>query len=242
MINDSVETNPTTGLFSTLAFPGTPSSPGRERLHFDLIHLQSRANIESDPALPAVKIEGEYHRDGGIVSKTPLQYLLEREESPSTLVFQVDPFSAGGALSRDMRDVMERHRTSCLRAAPGKIRVSSGGSTVCTIVLGGRAKIPAKKWSAEEAQFLHELSDMAMVNVLDLIDRQKSYEGHAKDCAFSNSLSGTSVRERWEAGDPGTRRMPRHHDWLPSPTTKDGVIVHGLPRGRRFLPVPRQER
>jgi NTE family protein len=61
------------------------------------------------PALPAVKIEGEYYWDGGIVSNTPLQYLLERDEHQSSLVFQVDLFSARGALPRQMPDVLTRH-------------------------------------------------------------------------------------------------------------------------------------
>ena len=33
------------------------------------------------PALPAIKIDGEYYWDGGIVSNTPLQHLLDQEPS-----------------------------------------------------------------------------------------------------------------------------------------------------------------
>src|SRR5262249_18550849 len=62
------------------------------------------------PALPAVKIEGEYYWDGGIVSNTPLQYLLDQEEDLSSLVFQVDLFSARGSLPRSMPDVLARHK------------------------------------------------------------------------------------------------------------------------------------
>jgi len=62
------------------------------------------------PALPAVKIEGEYYWDGGIVSNTPLQYLLEQDEHQSSLVFQVDLFSARGTLPRQMSDVLTRHK------------------------------------------------------------------------------------------------------------------------------------
>src|SRR5262249_51642404 len=62
------------------------------------------------PALPAVKIAGEHYWDGGIVSNTPLQNLLEQDDNLSTLVFQVDLFSARGTLPRDMRDVMGRHK------------------------------------------------------------------------------------------------------------------------------------
>ena len=62
------------------------------------------------PALPAVKIDGEYYWDGGIVSNTPLQHLLDQEEHQSSLVFQVDLFSARGALPRHMSDVLTRHK------------------------------------------------------------------------------------------------------------------------------------
>jgi NTE family protein len=62
------------------------------------------------PALPAVKIEGEYYWDGGIVSNTPLQYLLDQEEQQSSLVFQVDLFSARGSLPRHMSDVLTRQK------------------------------------------------------------------------------------------------------------------------------------
>ena len=54
------------------------------------------------PALPMVKIGTDYFWDGGIVSNTPLQHLLDQEDELNTLVFQVDLFSARGALPRDM--------------------------------------------------------------------------------------------------------------------------------------------
>ena len=54
------------------------------------------------PALPMVKIGTDYFWDGGIVSNTPLQHLLEQDDDINTLVFQVDLFSARGALPRDM--------------------------------------------------------------------------------------------------------------------------------------------
>ncbi|HYZ48274.1 MAG TPA: patatin-like phospholipase family protein, partial [Sphingomonas sp.] len=60
------------------------------------------------PGLPPVEIDGELWWDGGIVSNTPLQHLLDQDERLNTLVFQVDLFSARGALPRDIQDVMGR--------------------------------------------------------------------------------------------------------------------------------------
>ena len=62
------------------------------------------------PALPMVKIGTDHFWDGGIVSNTPLQHLLDQDDDLNSLVFQVDLFSARGDLPRDIQDVMARHK------------------------------------------------------------------------------------------------------------------------------------
>jgi NTE family protein len=62
------------------------------------------------PALPMMKIGTDHYWDGGLVSNTPLQHLLDLEDRINTLVFQVDLFSARGDLPRDIQDVMGRHK------------------------------------------------------------------------------------------------------------------------------------
>ena len=57
-----------------------------------------------------VRIGTDHYWDGGLVSNTPLQYLLETTEDEDSLVFQVDLFSARGQLPRDMYDVMARQK------------------------------------------------------------------------------------------------------------------------------------
>jgi len=73
------------------------------------------------PALPMVKIGTDHYWDGGVVSNTPLQHLLDQEDNFNTMVFQVDLFSARGVLPRDIEDVMGGTRTSCIRRAPATI-------------------------------------------------------------------------------------------------------------------------
>ncbi|MFX7796876.1 patatin-like phospholipase family protein, partial [Acinetobacter baumannii] len=46
------------------------------------------------PAFAPVVIEGEAYWDGGIVSNTPLQYVLDNRGKGKTLAVQVDLFSA----------------------------------------------------------------------------------------------------------------------------------------------------
>ena len=52
------------------------------------------ASCALPPGFPAVEIEGEHYWDGGLVSNTPLQWVLESEPRQDTLAFQVDLWSA----------------------------------------------------------------------------------------------------------------------------------------------------
>jgi NTE family protein len=71
---------------------------------------------------PPVEIEGECY--GGIVSNTPLQWVLESEPRQDTLAFQVDLWSARGAIPRNMAEVETRRKAS-IRVGPAPARISS---------------------------------------------------------------------------------------------------------------------
>src|SRR5271168_632011 len=62
------------------------------------------------PGFPAVEIDGEHYWDGGLVSNTPLQYVIEYYPRRSHLVFQVDLFPARGALPGNLNEVTERDK------------------------------------------------------------------------------------------------------------------------------------
>jgi len=54
------------------------------------------------PGFPAIEIDGELYWDGGLVSNTPLQHIMETMPRHDTLAFQVDLFPlAGAGASRD---------------------------------------------------------------------------------------------------------------------------------------------
>lgn len=63
------------------------------------------------PGLPPVRIGEDYFWDGGIVSNTPLQYVLDEPPPASEMcIFQVDLFSARGSLPRSLLDAVEREK------------------------------------------------------------------------------------------------------------------------------------
>ncbi len=179
------------------------------------------------PALPSIRIEGEYYWDGGIVSNTPLQYLLDQEEDRSSLVFQVDLFSARGVLPRSMPDVLSRHKdimySSRTRQNTDNFKRIHG---LKMKLLGALKRVPKDQLTPGEEELIADYSDAGVVNIVHLIYQHKNYEGHAKDYEFS----GTSMREHWDMGLEDTKRTLRHREWLLPPFSDDAVAIHDLHR------------
>ncbi len=179
------------------------------------------------PALPMVKIGTDYFWDGGIVSNTPLQHLLEQEDDLNSLVFQVDLFSARGALPREMADVMARHKdimySSRTRYNTDMYRKIQKWKQRAHAAL---VRIPKKNQTPDEARWIKELSDLPELTIIHLIYQQKAYEGHAKDYEFS----GTSMREHWQSGYEDTQNTLKQRQWLELPPDGGGIWVHDVHR------------
>ncbi|MFI4995353.1 MAG: patatin-like phospholipase family protein [Hyphomicrobiales bacterium] len=179
------------------------------------------------PAPPAVRIDGEYYWDGGVVSNTPLQHLLDQEPSESSLVFQVDLFSARGALPRQMLDVLARQKDITYSS-----RTRQNTDTYARVhllkmkLLDALKRVPADKLKNGEKELIEEYSKSGDVNIVHLIYQHKEYEGHVKDYEFS----GTSMREHWQSGYDDTVRTLRHPEWLERSSIRHGVSVHDLHR------------
>ena len=68
------------------------------------------------PGFPAIEIDGEHYWDGGLVSNTPLQWVIESDpHRRDTLAFQVDLWSSQGALPGNIAEVATRHKESSFK-------------------------------------------------------------------------------------------------------------------------------
>jgi NTE family protein len=179
------------------------------------------------PALPMVKIGTDYFWDGGIVSNTPLQHLLDHEDQLNTLVFQVDLFSARGDLPRDIQDVLGRHKDIMYSSRTRyNTDVYRRMHTWKTRLRHALKKIPDELCSDEDRRLRDELDNLPEIAILQLIYQQKAYEGHAKDHEFS----ATSMREHWQSGYEDTKRTLKRQEWLTMPPEGAGIVVHDVHR------------
>ncbi len=180
------------------------------------------------PGFGAVQVDGRWYWDGGLVSNTPLAYVMEHvhghPERPVT-IFQIDLFSARGSLPQTLADAAEREKD---------IRYSSRTRFVSDLARERHAwhrrlkqlarLLPeAQQQSREVRELLKGASDPT-VTLVHVIHRRKAWETQTKDYEFSR----LSMHEHWLAGgadmtaslqllarqgapEPGEFRVLDHH-------------------------------
>jgi len=172
------------------------------------------------PGFPASEIEGEYYWDGGLVSNTPLQWMLENRPHQDTLAFQVDLWSADGNLPRDLREVEVRQKeiqySSRTRAATDQFKYAQMLRRTFRQVL---KRLPDDLRTMPEVEILAKESDEKVYNIAHLIYHSKNYEGGSKDYEFSRR----TMEEHWEAGYDDAIRTLRHPEVLERPNNREGI-------------------
>ncbi len=200
----------------------------RQRL--DVRHIMASGALP--PGFAPVEIDGEHYWDGGLVSNTPLQYVLDQPMKPGKhgrVVFQVDLFHAHGALPATLGEVTEREKD---------IRFSSRTRLGTTMELDRQviaqaaqrllAKLPAALRDDPDALALAGLRADACsetsVDVVHLIYRSKHYESQSKDYEFSR----LSMQEHWEAGRADMAHTLHDPGWTGRDRKASGVRVFDL--------------
>jgi NTE family protein len=183
------------------------------------------------PALPMVKIGTDHFWDGGIVSNTPLQHLLDQDDRMNSLVFQVDLFCARGVLPRDIQEVLSRHKDIMYSSRTRhNTDIYKRMNNLKADLYKALLKIPEDRLSDQERQTRDRLAHLPGITILHLIYQQRAYEGDSKDYDFS----GTSMREHWQSGLEDTRRTLKRKKWLAMPEDGKGIVVHDVHRERDY--------
>ena len=183
------------------------------------------------PGFPPIEIEGEHYWDGGLVSNTPLQWVLENAQRQDTLAFQIDVWSARGAVPRTLGEVATRQKeiqySSRTRASSDRFKKEQKLRNALADLF---SKLPDNLKTTPEFALLKPESDRKVYNIIQLIYRSKQYEEESKDFEFSSR----SMEDHWAAGLHDTARTLRHPEVLERPSTADGVLTFDLAAHGRF--------
>jgi len=172
------------------------------------------------PGFPATEIEGEYYWDGGLVSNTPLQWVLDSRPRLDTLAFQIDLWSARGELPLNLGEAQVRQKeiqfSSRTRAATDQYKRAQRLRIAVANLL---KDIPDELRDHPEVKMLAAEADEKVCNIVHLIYNAKSYEGIAKDYEFSRR----TMEEHWTAGYEDVVRALSHPEVMQCPDKLEGV-------------------
>ena len=182
------------------------------------------------PGFPATEIDGQYFWDGGLISNTPLQWVLDFRPRRDTLAFQVDLWNARGELPKDMVEVEVRHKeivySSRTRAATDQYKHEQKLRIAAANLL---KRLPEDLRDSADARLLAQEADDKVCNIVHLIYRSQAYEGIAKDFEFSRR----TMEEHWMAGYHNARHTLANPEVLQLPDRQDGVRTFDLVQTRR---------
>jgi NTE family protein len=177
------------------------------------------------PGFPPTEIEGECYWDGGLVSNTPLEWVLDSRPGRDTLAFQIDLWSARGDFPHNLIEAETRQKeirySSRTRLATNQFKKKQILRRAAGRLL---AKIPQELLKTPEAEMLALEADEKVYNRIQLIYRTKTYEGNSKDYEFSRQ----TMEEHWSSGYNDAVRTLRHPEVLQRPEGLDGVFTFDL--------------
>jgi NTE family protein len=177
------------------------------------------------PAFAPVIIDGEPYWDGGLVSNTPLQHILDHHGGEDLTVFQVDLFSARGSMPRTMGDVAQREKdirfSSRTRYNTDMQKELQRLRDAAHRLL---QKLPKDLAENPDAKMLAARSGQGAVTIMHLINRGESYETQSKDYEFSRQ----TVNGHWDAGRADVECSLAHKAWLGRKAHRTGIVTFDL--------------
>jgi NTE family protein len=185
-------------------------------VYFDNAEIEIRpehvlASGALPPGFPSVEIDGEHYWDGGLVSNTPLQHVIEYYPRRSHLIFQVDLFPARGALPRNLNEVGERDKdirySSRTRAVTDTLRRQHDLRHSINMLW---EKLPEDLRRGPEIALLDQFRCVTTMDIVELIYRPEQALGQSKDYEFDRQAMET----RWAQGQSDAGDALMAAPWL----------------------------
>jgi NTE family protein len=181
-------------------------------------HIMASGSLP--PGFPATEIDGEYFWDGGVLSNTPLQWVLDSRPRRDTLAFQIDLWSSRGELPRNLADADVRAKeirfASRTRVATDLYKYTQKLRIAFATLL---ERLPNELRGLPEVELLATEADKKVCNIVQLIYRAKKYEGSAMDYEFSRR----TMEEHWLAGYRDAIDSLNHREIFEPPERLEGV-------------------
>ena len=227
---DRINARPEPMRFTALATnvrTGAPAYFDNRERKITAAHILASASLP--PSFPPTEIDGEYYWDGGVVSNSPMQFVIDNRGGHTALVFQVDLWDASGEAPMDIPSAnlraMEIHSASRLNISLEEYKKTQKFRHALRRFLD---ELPAQCQNDPEVQFLSEQARVKVATIVQLKYQANKFETAGKMFEFSRQ----AMEEHWLGGyedtkvalvEPGVLELPHvseaarifdvHHGW-----------------------------
>jgi NTE family protein len=189
-------------------------------------HILASASLP--PSFPPTEINGEYYWDGGVVSNSPMQFVIDNRGRHTALVFQVDLWDANGEVPLDIPSAnlrtMEIHSASRLNVSLDQYKKLQKFRNAVRKLLD---ELPEECQNDPEVRFLTEQTRVKVATVVQLKYQANKYETAGKLFEFSRQ----AMEEHWQAGYDDTKVALAEPAVYELPDEKEGARIFDVHHG-----------
>jgi NTE family protein len=191
------------------------------RCKLDVKHIMASGALP--PAFPAVRVDGELYWDGGILSNTPTEVVLDDDPRRDSLIFTVHLWNPLGAEPGTMAEVLNRHKdVQYSSRIASQITRHQQAHRLRHVINELAARLPDAERDRPEVRELMGYGCQTRMHVVQLLAPQLDRENHTKDVDFSPSW----IQRRWDAGYAHTKAVLAREPWVGQFDPLSGVILH----------------
>jgi NTE family protein len=186
------------------------------------------ASASLPPGFPPTEIDGEYYWDAGLVSNSPMQFVVDNRQRNSALVFQVDLWDANGEVPLDIPSAnlraIEIHSASRISVSLEQYRKMQRFRHALSKFLD---QLPEHCHDDPEVKFLSEEARVKVATIVQLKYQAKKYETATKTFDFSRR----AMEEHWQVGYEDTKVALGEAAVLEPPQVAEAIRIFDVHRG-----------
>lgn len=179
------------------------------------------------PAFPAIRIDGQYYWDGGILSNTPVEAVFDDDPRRDSLVFAVHVWNPTGEEPQSILEIMSRMKNIQYSSrALSHIMRQQQLHHLRHIIAEFAKKLPAEEWNNAATREMASFGCLTQMHVVRLLAAKSESEDPTSDVDFSAS----GIRTRWAAGYKEMQQVLADAPWRKEVDPVVGFHLHELRR------------
>jgi NTE family protein len=175
------------------------------------------------PAFPAIRIDGELYWDGGILSNTPVETVLDDNPRRNSVVFAVHIWNPDGPEPETIWEVLNRQKDIQYSSrAISHVRRQKQIHRLRHIIAELTARLPEADRENDVVREMAAYGCLTHMHIVRLVAPPLAGDDHTKDMDFSRA----GIQSRWVTGVEDARRVLADAPWEAKVDPREGFYLH----------------